>query len=181
MSSPTTSKTVLAEVTIRKACADDAEKVNALLMELADEPDIFFAFTRDEADVPVDKQRESIESLDTNNSVYFVAEVQGDDSRLIGELSCRGDKWKSLQHVTALGMSIRREWRNKGLGQAMLREAIEWARTNKLERIELEVYALNEPAIHIYKKFGFEIEGCKRRYVFHRGEYFALLMMALLL
>ena len=64
----------------------------------------------------------------------------------------------------------------------MLRQAIDWARqTGIVQRIELEVYAVNKPAIHLYEKFGFEIEGCKRRYIYHRSAYFDLVIMALLL
>ena len=36
---------------------------------------------------------------------------------------------------------------------------------------KLEVYTDNEPAIHLYEKFGFVIEGTKRRYALRDGEY----------
>jgi L-phenylalanine/L-methionine N-acetyltransferase len=40
-----------------------------------------------------------------------------------------------------------------------------------LVRIELEVYTDNGPAIHLYKKFGFEIEGTHRMFAFRNGVY----------
>jgi len=64
----------------------------------------------------------------------------------------------------------------------MVQRAIDWAKNAGIvKRIELEVYTPNKPAIHLYEKFGFEAEGCKRRYIHQRGEYFDVLIMALLL
>ena len=47
-----------------------------------------------------------------------------------------------------------------------------------LVRLELDVYSDNEPAIKLYKKFGFVIEGTMSRYSFRDGEYIDTLMMA---
>jgi L-phenylalanine/L-methionine N-acetyltransferase len=40
-----------------------------------------------------------------------------------------------------------------------------------LTRVELSVYTDNAAAVALYKKFGFEIEGTRRRYAFRNGEY----------
>ena len=40
-----------------------------------------------------------------------------------------------------------------------------------LARLELEVYTDNEPAIRLYKKFGFVIEGTLVRFAFRDGQY----------
>ena len=40
-----------------------------------------------------------------------------------------------------------------------------------LRRLELTVYVDNEPAIRLYKKFGFEIEGTRRADAFRDGVY----------
>ena len=47
--------------------------------------------------------------------------------------------------------------------------------------IELEVYAQNARAIHLYEKFGFEREGVKRRLYYQHGAPIDMLIMALLL
>jgi putative acetyltransferase len=39
-----------------------------------------------------------------------------------------------------------------------------------LQRLELEVYCDNEPAVGLYKKFGFQIEGTMKGYAFRAGE-----------
>ncbi|HCB0511556.1 GNAT family N-acetyltransferase [Klebsiella pneumoniae] len=66
-----------------------------------------------------------------------------------------------------------------GIGSALMREMIDlcdnWLR---VERIELTVFADNAPAIAVYKKYGFEIEGTGRRYALRNGEYVDAYYMA---
>ena len=40
-----------------------------------------------------------------------------------------------------------------------------------LTRLELEVYADNAAAIHLYERFGFTYEGTLRQHAFRDGEY----------
>ncbi|MDI5568757.1 GNAT family N-acetyltransferase, partial [Salmonella enterica subsp. enterica serovar Kentucky] len=40
-----------------------------------------------------------------------------------------------------------------------------------VERIELTVFVDNEPAVAVYKKYGFEIEGTGKKYGLRNGEY----------
>jgi putative acetyltransferase len=47
-----------------------------------------------------------------------------------------------------------------------------------LERLELEVYTDNEPAVRLYQKFGFAIEGTLARYAFRDGRYADAYLMA---
>jgi putative acetyltransferase len=46
-----------------------------------------------------------------------------------------------------------------------------------LTRLELEVYADNEAAIHLYESFGFEIEGTLRKHAFRDGRYIDSIVM----
>jgi putative acetyltransferase len=40
------------------------------------------------------------------------------------------------------------------------------------------VYTDNEPAVRLYKKFGFEIEGTLKKYAYRDGEYVDVYAMA---
>ena len=60
---------------------------------------------------------------------------------------------------------VRDDWQGKGVGTAMMQAVIDLAdRWLNLTRIELTVFTDNEPAIALYRKFGFEIEGALRKY-----------------
>jgi len=47
-----------------------------------------------------------------------------------------------------------------------------------LTRLELEVFTDNEPAIQLYKKFGFTIEGTLARFAYRDGQYVDVYTMA---
>jgi len=47
-----------------------------------------------------------------------------------------------------------------------------------LTRLDLRVYVDNAPAIALYEKFGFEIEGTHRRFALRNGEYVDAHVMA---
>jgi putative acetyltransferase len=76
-------------------------------------------------------------------------------------------------------MSVRDDWQGKGAGSALLQAAIELAeRWLNVSRMELQVYTDNQPAIALYKKFGFVIEGTLRKMAFRDGEYVDAYAMA---
>lgn len=66
-------------------------------------------------------------------------------------------------HRGALGMGIHPAHRDQGVGRRLLHEVLSRAREAGLERIELEVFASNAPAIHLYAAAGFVMEGTIRR------------------
>lgn len=52
-------------------------------------------------------------------------------------------------------------FRNKGIGQAMLKELINRGEAAQIEAFTLEVRVSNAPAIHLYEKFGFQSAGIR--------------------
>jgi putative acetyltransferase len=76
------------------------------------------------------------------------------------------------KHTASFGMAVRDDWQGKGVGTALMRAVLDLADNwLNLERLELEVYTDNEPAVRLYQKFGFEIEGTARRFGFRDGKY----------
>ena len=83
------------------------------------------------------------------------------------------------RHVGEIGMAVRDDWQGKGVGRELMQAAVELAeKWLNLSRLELEVYTDNEPAIRLYKKFGFAIEGTLVRFAFRDGQYVDAYAMA---
>ncbi|HEX6231341.1 MAG TPA: diaminopimelate decarboxylase [Actinomycetota bacterium] len=83
-----------------------------------------------------------------------------DGDRVVGSLSIRRHvEHPALRHVATLGMHVVRSHRGRGIGSALMAEAFRWARRFGIERIELAVYPHNDPAIALYRRFGFVEEG----------------------
>jgi RimJ/RimL family protein N-acetyltransferase len=81
-----------------------------------------------------------------------------------------------------LGMALSREWRGKGVGSALVSAAIEDARRRGLHKLSLSVFAHNEAAIALYRKFGFVEEGRRiKQYRRASGELWDSIEMGLLL
>lgn len=92
-----------------------------------------------------------------------------------------GDHSAGTAHVGRLGMGVIREFRGQGIGHRLLDATIHKAREIGLEKIDLSVYAMNGPAIALYRKHGFIEEGRKQRGRFIDGMYDDVLLLALML
>lgn len=99
----------------------------------------------------------------SNNTITLVAEY---NEQIIGLLTCEGGDYFFNKHVATLKIIIDPKWQKQGFGSTLLLEAINWAReTNFVKRIQSTIPSRNEQALHIFKKFGFTIEGKLRETV----------------
>ncbi len=85
-----------------------------------------------------------------------------------------------LTHSSWLALGVHREFRRRGIGRRLMDSVIEKAWQSGLERIELVVWADNQPAIALYENLGFQHEGVLRNYRYLDGKYTDAVMMALL-
>ncbi len=73
--------------------------------------------------------------------------------------------------VGTLGIAISKEFRNIGLGFELIRLLLERAKAENYRIIELEVYANNPAARHLYEKSGFKEAGTKPKVAIFKGQY----------
>jgi len=78
-------------------------------------------------------------------------------------------------------MGVLPEFRGQGVGERLIRAAIEASCAAGFERIELHVYAKNSVAEALYRKVGFVREGTLLRGKKIDGEYDDVHVMGLLL
>jgi ribosomal protein S18 acetylase RimI-like enzyme len=113
-----------------------------------------------------------------DGAVHVVA-LAGDE--VVGWCDLRPKASVTLRHSAVLGMGVLREHRGQGWGSRLLEATLEMADARGIRRAELVVRADNEPAIALYRRFGFELEGRCRQYLRHEGvDYDALLMARLI-
>ena len=58
-----------------------------------------------------------------------------------------------------LNIYIHQDYQGAGLGTALMVMLLNAANEHSLHRINLEVVADNETAVHLFRKFGFNVEG----------------------
>ena len=101
-------------------------------------------------------------------------------SKVIGWCDIETSQREGFVHAGRLGMGLLKEYRSQGLGSRLLEETLSVAKKRGLERVELDVYASNAPAIKLYEKFNFQIEGRKRKARKLDGAYDDIIVMAIL-
>jgi len=110
--------------------------------------------------------------------LLLVAEVDGE---VVGNAGLQQQTGISLRrrHVMGLGMAVAPTHWRRGVGSALMRGLIDWAdHWAGVLRIELTVFSDNAPAIALYQRHGFEVEGTLRRYALRNGRYEDVLTMA---
>jgi len=111
------------------------------------------------------------------SAYYLVAVI---DERVVGMVSIDTFPTRPRRkHAGAIGISVHEEWQGKGVGAALMRAIIDFADNwLNLTRLELEVFSDNGAAIHLYSRFGFEVEGTLRQHAFRDGQFVDSTMMA---
>jgi len=109
---------------------------------------------------------------------YFLAAVAGDE--VVGHLGLETfPRHPRRRHAARLGMTVRDDWQGQGVGTALMQAAVDMAdKWLNVSRLELEVYTDNEPAVRLYKKFGFVIEATLVAYAYRDGQYIDTYAMA---
>jgi len=83
------------------------------------------------------------------------------DGEIVGEIRV-DPSWMGFGDI---GMLVAADWRGRGVGSALVEAAIDWARAHDLHKLALGVFPHNEPAIALYRKFGFVEEGRLVRHI----------------
>ena len=104
--------------------------------------------------------------------------VADDEGAVVGRLSLARDPHPASRHVADLGLMVAASHRRRGLGTALLQQAVDWARACGVRKLELHVFPWNAPAIRLYETFGFEREGLRKSHYLRDGEYVDAILMA---
>jgi RimJ/RimL family protein N-acetyltransferase len=158
---------------IRAAQPEDVDGVLGLVEEVASERQHILT------EPPIDRERRAKqfrETVRSEEAQVFIAEAEGD---VVGELTAFG---RTSTGPATIGMAVAAAWRGQGVGTALMDACVEWARDAGVHKLSLEVFPWNEPAIALYRKFGFVEEGrLHKHYRRQSGELWDVLAMGLVL
>jgi RimJ/RimL family protein N-acetyltransferase len=163
-------------VKVRRATARDLDQYAKNLQSVADEGRYLFV---------EDVSEERIGRLFKDKScLVIVAEVgTGKTRRLVGSLTMeRYGNVQKTRHVRVLGMLVVKGYRGMGIGTMLIAHALKWARSREdVEKVVLGVFSNNQRAFRLYERFGFEVEGVKKKHYLIAGKHADEIDMALFL
>ena len=144
-------KPSMAPVSIERLTIGHGERLRAIrLRALRDAPEAFAATLDESAARPVETWDRQLEQLAT-----FVAASHARDVGLV-----RGAPHDNLPNAAYLiSMWVAPEARRQGIGLALIQHVIAWARAEGRDRLFLDVGEYNAPAIALYRRSGFVLNG----------------------
>ena len=149
---------------LRPEKPSDLPMLKTMFLTLTDE-------TAKHLDIPFTEKRieELIQNLDYKKALPIVAIInEKGKNRIISVASLNFYSAIAYKHKTEFAITVHDDYQNKGIGTIMTQHMIDIARRMGLKKVYLRVGTHNDRAIHLYKKFGFKIEGeLKMEYLNH--------------
>jgi ribosomal protein S18 acetylase RimI-like enzyme len=126
--------------------------------------------------LPLAASRDFVRANLARGAPQFVA-LHG--AEVVGWCDITPHRFAGMTHCGSLGMGVLSGFRGRGVGERLITRALGAAKGAGLERVELEVFASNTPAIRLYEKVGFVVEGVKKKAHKLDGVYDDIVEMAL--
>ena len=160
----------MTDILIRRAEVSDAEA----LLRVYQSPRVIWGTLQ----LPFPSLERWQKRLEVSDDRYVL--VACADNEVVGSLGLHLNPINPRRkHAAGLGMGVRDDWQGKGVGSALMQAAVDMAdKWLNIVRLELDVFTDNAPALGLYKKFGFEIEGTLKQYAFREGAYADVFYMA---
>ncbi len=143
------------EVVLRIPKISDAKALTDYINELVDE-DTFISSRKQTVEDEEAYIRSMLKKIDTNKEVHILGMVNDKKIAAVDIFNLGVRK----EHVGELQINIHKDYRGDGLGYILMQEAIHLAKdVLKLKIITLTCFSVNDVAMGLYKKLGFETFG----------------------
>lgn len=154
-------------VIVREADANDAETIVSVINSVAAER-VYTPIDRFPHDVDWERNYIQEHVKEKKDRLIAVAVLEG---KIVGVCDLHPGRHETNRHVGGLGMSVVKDYREIGVGTAMMKYLMDWAKDHNVEKLYLSVFSTNRRAINLYKKFNFQVEGKRGRQYKIEGKY----------
>jgi RimJ/RimL family protein N-acetyltransferase len=162
------------EVTLRAPKWDDLDDMLEFINSLVDEGADIIMDTKQTMEQEVEWLARLLNRLEKDEITVVVAEVGG---RFVGQVVVTPRRMRS-KHVGFLGIALKDGCREIGIGTELMKEAENQSRRLGLEILNLEVFATNERAKHVYEKVGYREVGAWPKVIKKDGVYIDGILMS---
>ena len=150
----------MTEIIIREAQAQDAEQLITFLNSVGKESHFL---TLDDAGILMTTEQMATylsQIYEKDNNTYLLALI-GD--KLAGVISLTADFHERVRHIGELFIAVGSAFQGYGIGQLLMTDLLDdIAEVGIIQRLELQVQKRNTRAVHLYEKYGFEVESIRK-------------------
>ena len=140
-------------LTVRSLCTEDAEALE--VFRCATYRETHFMARYPEECTSLEAVQKGLAGSESSALNLEVGAFAGE--KLVGEFGVAQVRPHiKYRHRAVMGISVLKEAWGCGLGSFLMQLAVDQAKANGFEQLELGVYSDNARAIHLYEKFGFE-------------------------
>lgn len=166
------------EIVFRTPKLTDAEKMQQFINVLSKEK-TYISMQGEQMTLEEEQKflKSLLKSIKEKKALYIQA---WNDQELIGVVDVRNQE-KIQKHVAGLGLLVKKEYRNYGIGTELLKIAIKQASASLKDTriITLQAFSENSRAIHLYQKLGFEEYGILPNGYIQNNQYHDTVLMSL--
>ncbi len=162
------------EVTLRAPKWDDLDNMLEFINSLVDEGADIMMEKKQTMEQEVDWLARLLTRLEKDEITVVVAEVDG---RFVGQVEVTPQSMRS-KHVGVLGIALKEGYREIGIGTELMKEAETQSRRLGLEILNIEVFATNDRAKHVYEKLGYREVGAWPKVIKKDGVYIDGILMS---
>ena len=145
------------KIIIREAVETDAAEILDFGDELFATTDQVLTVT-EEFNYTIEQEQDMIRDHATRQDALLLVAADGDKIVALMNFSCH--KKQKIKHWGEMGISVRPDYQQNGIGKAMMQILLDWAAAApQVEKIILNVFHSNSHAIRLYRELGFAEEG----------------------
>ena len=161
-------------ITIRRAEPGDAQALVELAGDVGGEEGAWLLTSAEWRSITDERRYLRAVRRHPDAAVYLA----DDGDAVVGRLSLARDVHPASAHVADLGLMVAATHRRRGVGRGLLDQAVAWAESAGVRKLELHVFPWNEPAIALYEAYGFEREGLRKGHYLREGVLVDAILMA---
>jgi RimJ/RimL family protein N-acetyltransferase len=143
-------------VEIRPAVPDDAAEILAYLCRVGGES-MHLSFGPEGIGRTEAEERALIERYAAREEALFL--IARSAGEVVSVLTFEAGARPRTRHVGELGITVAAACHGEGIGRRMMLRLVDWARAAGVRKLNLRVRVDNAPAIALYERVGFQVEG----------------------
>lgn len=167
-------------ITIELASTEDASAWADMLIRLDEETE-FTKFESGERPTDISAYEEIINSITKNpkSALFFAIDSYLASNKIIGYVIAEAYKNNRKSHVSTVGIGVLKSYRKAGVAIQLCKTMRDYARRNGMLRVEALIATNNYRSFILAKKYGFIVEGIKKKSIQINNTYQDEYLMAL--